>query len=565
MSRQVIGTDFVLYTGEVLDMLAELRDESVDCVVTSPPYWGLRDYGTGEWEGGDGFCEHAPSNGAQGESGQRSTRSFTGATPQRDTCTRCGAVRVDRQLGLEASPDRYVERMVEVFAEIRRVLAPHGTVWLNIGSTYISEDGYPLAPTDAAWLAGLIDGEGCIQIHRQRRAAGTCDAFQLDLSVGMMTREAVERAHAITGLGSCHQQNRGVWDWSVRGRQTSELLRALYPFLVTKRRQAALGIMLLDDIAARRGHRVRPLSDDAIAYREALKRSVSACNQRDEPEVTPREPRPVALALKAKDDALIPARLALALQAAGWYLRADVIWSKPNPMPESVTDRPTKAHEYVFMLTKRGRYTFDQDAVAEPAVEGTDLGLLRSRKAVDGQGPTDRASIDKRLDAGIDSRNGNPSATRNVRTVWTIPTAPYAEAHFATYPPELVRRCLRAGCPRYVCRVCGRPRERIVERTPATPTITPTLAAGEVRPRRAGFYDADSRTIGWTDCGHNQWRRGVVLDPFIGSGTTALVARELELNCVGIELNPIYAALTAKRLQQLSLLSLLPPEPEAVA
>jgi len=461
MSRQVIGTDFVLYTGEVLDMLAELRDESVDCVVTSPPYWGLRDYGTGEWDGGDLFCDHAPVNGAQGETGQRATRTFTGATPQRDTCTRCGATRVDRQLGLEASPDRYVERLVEVFAEIRRVLAPHGTVWLNLGDTYAGSGGYANTSNGLATAAEASDG-----VARARSGP---------------------REHRRPGNPA---KNRGASN--------------------------------RDGVGAVPG-------------------------------------------IKPKDLIGIPWRVAFALQAAGWYLRADVIWSKPNPMPESVTDRPTKAHEYVFMLTKRGRYTFDQDAVAEPAVEGTDLGLLRSRKAVDGQGPTDRASIDKRLDAGIDSRNGNPSATRNVRTVWTIPTAPYAEAHFATYPPELVRRCLKAGCPKYVCQVCGRPRERIVERTPATPTITPTLAAGEVRPRRAGFYDADQRTIGWTDCGHNQWRRGVVLDPFIGSGTTALVARELELNCVGIELNPIYAALTAKRLQQLSLLSLLPPEPEAVA
>ena len=183
--------------------------------------------------------------------------------------------------------------------------------------------------------------------------------------------------------------------------------------------------------------------------------------------------------LKPKDLIGIPWRTALALQADGWYLRSDIIWHKPNPMPESVTDRPTSAHEHVFLLAKRERYFYDADAIAEDATSNHTSGngfVREHRLSIDGRG-----SEQEWTDIG---------GKRNARNVWTIPTEPYAEAHFATFPPALAERCIRAGCP------------------PA----------------------------------------GTVLDPFGGAGTTALAADRLQRNGIAIELNPAYATLAGNRL-----------------
>lgn len=190
---------------------------------------------------------------------------------------------------------------------------------------------------------------------------------------------------------------------------------------------------------------------------------------------------------KAKDLLGIPWRVAFALQADGWYLRSDVIWAKPNPMPESVRDRPTRSHEYLFLLAKAERYFYDADAIAEVAVHGGEqLGIVRGTK--------------RRADAMGVARSGNEKigadatvrATRNRRTVWTITPQPYSGAHFATMPEKLVRPCILAG---------SRPGDR-------------------------------------------------VLDPFVGSGTVGAVAQRLERRWVGIDLNPAYHALAKRRTAQ---------------
>ena len=192
----------------------------------------------------------------------------------------------------------------------------------------------------------------------------------------------------------------------------------------------------------------------------------------------------------------IPWRVAFALQADGWYLRSDIIWSKPNPMPESVRDRPTKAHEYLFLLSKQPRYFYDADAIAEDADPKYES---RYNSAFGG---TNTDLYRRPSDNGIDMRTRMVgirefSGKRNARTVWNIAIQPTREAHFATYPEMLVERCLKAGS-----------------------------------------------------------REGdVVLDPFIGSGTTALVARRLGRRCVGIDINEDYLKIAAKRTQQLSLLA----------
>jgi hypothetical protein len=264
----VQDADFTLHVGDVLEQLAVLPDESVHCVVTSPPFWGLRDYGTGRWEGGSdsdpcpdcttreeqlrcktcmgtGEIEHVhetvPARSGRGGSGAPGKQT-AGAFPSElavSECS-CGATRVDQQLGLEATPELFVAAMVDVFREVRRVLRRDGTCWINLGDSYNS-------------IRNDSPGDG----FRTADASG---------------------------------QPKGY----VKGR----------------------GRNLING-------------------------------------------------LKQKDLVGIPWRVAFALQADGWYLRSDIIWSKPNPMPESVTDRPTKAHEYVFLLTRSPRYFFDADAVRE--------------------------------------------------------------------------------------------------------------------------------------------------------------------------------------------------------
>jgi DNA modification methylase len=192
--------------------------------------------------------------------------------------------------------------------------------------------------------------------------------------------------------------------------------------------------------------------------------------------------------LKPKDLVGIPWRVAFALQADGWYLRSDIIWSKPNPMPESVTDRPTKSHEYVFLLSKRPRYFFDQEAVREAYTPDDRLKRVHDHKV---------SGSHENHDGMTNGRERWANTGRNIRSVWEIATQPYPEAHFATYPEKLVERCLLAGCP----------------------------------------------------------EGGTVLDPFMGSGTTALVARKHGRHAVGVELSQEYSELCARRLQQLSLLA----------
>lgn len=374
--------DVRLYLGDALEVLAALPDESVDACVTSPPYWGLRDYG------------------------------------------------VDGQLGLEASPAEYVARIVEVFREVRRVLTPTGTFWLNLGDSYAT--GGMSNPSPASTLGG----------GKNRGAAG-----------------------------------------------------------YTLTRTAPPG-------------------------------------------------------LKPKDLVGIPWRVALALQDDGWWLRKDIIWHKPNPMPESVRDRPTSAHEHVFLLAKAPAYYYDAVGIAEPADGGWGT---RDRTSAKHNGAA-FANAGQRPHGGL---RGGDATTRNARDVWTIAHQPYSGAHFAVFPPELARRCIIAGAPERVCAECGRPSERIVERTAMVTTAGPGRVAkvadqGDHARTACGgtvLAPATATTTGWSECGCNAgWRRGIVLDPFAGSGTTLQVARDHGRHAVGIELNADYARLAAERLAQQSLL-----------
>lgn len=310
--------------GDVIERLREMPSESVQCVVTSPPYWGLRDYG------------------------------------------------VDGQIGLEKTPQEFLEKMTEVFREVRRVLKNDGTAFVNMGDCYAG-----------SWGA---------------QSRGDLSGKQENLSGGQIA--AAQKRESGTGS--------------------------------------------LDRFPG----------------------------------------------LKPKDLVGMPWRLALALQADGWWLRSDIIWKKPNPMPESVTDRPTKSHEYLFLLAKSERYYYDADAIRE--ANGFESDPQEYAK-LDGRRTLHEAEMTKGMserNPGFRSGYTNPKG-RNKRTVWTIATEAYPEAHFATYPRALVEPCIKAG---------SKPGD-------------------------------------------------LILDPFSGSGTTGQVALENGRDYIGIELNPEYIRLAEKRLR----------------
>jgi DNA modification methylase len=371
-----------IIVGDCREALRALPDESVHCVVTSPPYFGLRDYGTGSWEGGDPDCDHIKGEMRRGLGLAESPVSTRGGghkvaeiedVAYGELCGKCGAVRADEQIGLEGSPREYVAELVAVFREVRRVLRDDGTVWLNIGDSY---------------NAGRDGGH----------AGGSKQA-------GLPRHDGIERSGA-----------------NVPG-------------------------------------------------------------------------------LKPKDLIGIPWRVAFALQEDGWYLRSEVIWAKPNPMPESVRDRPTKAHEQVFLLAKSGCYFYDRDAIREPHKPVSVKRVQRTwhnegHKWEDGPGRHDLAnSAEKAL----------PPGGRNKRSVWEIATVPYKDAHFATFPPKLVEPCLRAGTPEGgVCVVCGTPWVRMVarERTVDSEPVEGGWAqddAGRIGAQGVGHwrYETKVETLGW--------------------------------------------------------------------
>jgi DNA modification methylase len=409
------------HIGDCRDVLPTLDAGSVHCVVTSPPYWGLRDYGTATWGGGDPECDHTERrwDGPKQTQGAQSGHAATADRLTRREC-QCGATRQDRQLGLEATPEEYVANMVAVFREVWRVLRDDGTVWLNLGDSYA--------------------GGG---------AAGSEAAF--------------------------------------RGKQGTH----------------------------KGGMRVGPAN--------------------------------IAPGLKPKDLVGIPWRVAFALQADGWYLRSDIVWAKPNPMPESVTDRPTKAHEYLFLLSKSARYFYDADAVREDGAGCLDLGRMKRPEARLGEGGKWANDNGYREEAG-----------RNIRSVWTIATQPYPGAHFAVFPEALVVPCVKAGTSeRGVCPECGAPWARVVvrEKHPTRDMEAQWSIAAErtgrtdrAVPGPSGMVDTVT-TTGWRPtCAHDaEPVPATVLDPFAGSGTVGRVAERLSRRWVLIELNPEYVKLAQDR------------------
>ncbi len=346
-----------------------LANQSVNCCVTSPPYYGLRDYGTAKWEGGSPDCDHKGKPMATHAGfneryfGKPSIVDKQGEVLEfyKDACAKCGAIRIDSQIGLEQTPNEYVAKLVDVFREVKRVLRDDGTLWLNLGDSY-----------------------------------------------------------AGSGNGSS--------DYREDGASISK-------------------------------------NDNKYGNHKPLSN------------------------VPAKNLLGIPWRVAFALQADGWYLRSDIIWAKPNPMPESVKDRCTKSHEYIFLLSKNARYYYDYEAILENAK--TEPGAIWADRVRAGAGKIDNVHNSRIHTHGDGSAGTNltpQNGKRNKRSVWTVTTKPYKGAHYATFPPDLIEPCILAGCP----------------------------------------------------------QGGVVLDPFAGSGTTVMVANRNNRKGIGLDLSWKYLVENAK-------------------
>ena len=423
--------------GDCLETLKSLDEQSINTCVTSPPYWGLRDYGTGEWVGGNADCLHksAKKNADKtgGFTGKR-IRKIGGSEnnkylKHKKNCPDCGATRKDNQLGMENTPEEFVENLVRVFKEVKRVLRDDGTVWLNLGDSY---------------------------------------------------------------------------------------------------------------------YNYRPGKGQSLS-----KQSVSNTDQ-DLPQDCARRGNKIA-GLKEKDLVGIPWRVAFALQADGWYLRQDIIWHKPNPMPESVRDRCTKSHEYIFLLSKSPKYYFDNEAIKEDAKRPNEKQTFGGEKA--------KKNIIKEGDPMF--RNGSEQwgreiitpSKRNKRSVWKVPTKPYKEAHFATFPTDLIEPCVLAGCPEEICVDCGKPYKRVMQK-PKQLEIERNKRSGLDDRKVGGVLDKYNREnppidLGLQkqcDCETNETKGGTVLDPFGGSGTTGVVASKHNRNAVLCELNEGYIDIAEKRL-----------------
>jgi DNA modification methylase len=503
--------------------MKQLIDEGVkvQMCVTSPPYYGLRDYGTGTWEGGDPNCSHKRDSKTSDKciTGHVNLEGAVGDGIYKDVCPRCNAKRKDLQIGLEQTPEDYIKEMVNVFRLVKDLLTDDGVIWVNIGDSYSS--------------------------------------YKDCKSIGQTLAKGTNREDAhVLDKGSSPTRN-------------TKMLKSQ--------------------------------------------------------------------GLKNKDLIGIPWMLAFALRADGWYLRQDIIWHKPNPMPESVTDRCTKAHEYIFLLSKSDKYFFDSDAIKEEGV--TPAGT----KAAKG-------SAERLKEKGVNSRPAEYKiydGMRNKRSVWTVNTKPYKGAHFATFPKNLIEPCIKAGCPEKICISCNTPykRQKKVERNLTLDEVAEIrknivesnkdkkpyaileeefrnqvieyrnlpnhdemreylqfnrhlqeltidqieTSFGTQAPHhwfeKGGSYPSkedwiklkemlllddkydqamtevfyksglkcannyiDGGLVKQCQCDTNETKTGIVFDPFMGSGTTAQVALELGRQYLGCELNPNYEALQQERI-----------------
>jgi len=352
--------------GDCRKVMRSFPAESIDLVVTSPPYYGLRTYGSeavAVW-GGKPDCEHEWKAGF---------------------CVKCGAWR--GQLGLEPHPQMYIDHLVEVCREVKRVLKKTGNFYLNLGDTYYSSltelrknlpESRLLKPEEAAWLAALIDGEGTIGIQRAKRG------LRIYVQVFNQNRELLEGIKQITGFGSISDKATESM-WTVVAKSAEIILREVYPYLIVKREQAKVALAFRKTVNAYNRHPKGVLKgtrggsvglpDYLAKEREKWYHEIIALNQgkirkssAPEPEVNfyNFEKFNWKKALRPKQLLGIPWRVAIALQEDGWILRNAIIWWKPNAMPSSVKDRLNTTYEYIFHFVKQRKYYYNLDAIREP-------------------------------------------------------------------------------------------------------------------------------------------------------------------------------------------------------
>lgn len=429
---QIENIKNTILCGDSLVELKKIPNESIDAIITSPPYYGLRDYGTALWEGGDEKCRHF-------------VVALSSGMPYKDICGKCGAKRIDQQLGLEKTFEEYLNKMLLITAELKRVLKKTGTLWWNHGDSY----------------------------------NGT--------KVGNTTN----------GVYADHEDNGKVYA------KTDS-------FKKQKQKQIPEKCLMLQ------AHR---------------------------------------LAIRMIDE-------------QDWILRNTIIWHKPNAMPSSVKDRFTVDYEPIFFFSKSKKYWFEpQYEDYAPASDVRYRQALRAGRSYNIKEPYKNNtpySHYKRGQGSVASRGndadglvvgGTNPLGRNKRSVWKIPTKPFLEAHFATFPPALIETPIKAGCPEFICKKCGMAREKIFkteyhksEGIWGKQTRIKEKTEGE-NVRYTENLSTTHKVLGYTGCNCNAgWTPGIVLDPFMGSGTTAVVAESLNRNWLGIELNLNYIKMAEKRI-----------------
>ena len=434
-----------ILVGDCIEVLATLPSGHFHTCITSPPYWGLRDYGTAEWEGGDAECDHrSPAQEASDRTALRVMR----------LCPKCGARKTDKQLGLEPTPAEYVAKMVAVFREVRRVLRDDASLWLNLGSSYASGDIHP-SQSPLLRRASACDTDGtarqgsqcdCLAGHGSDDEHPTGTQTRRDCNT--RTDQPSPREHSGPASSSrdsaASSESEPPAPASLDGVPSSTMRQSsCQPSDASDLGAKALASRLSPQTSCGNNPWSAHMGDctpgtssmsPPLAVRTQGKESFfSACGRSDCQGIgrcgfcwcslaIP------SLAVKQKDLVPIPWLVALALQADGWYLRQEIIWSKPNPMPESVTDRCTKAHESIFLLTKKPRYYYDQDAIREPHQDA-------HREA---NRPTRRANLKKAVADGCPTyhtEDHQPSMDlpmaghangRNKRSVWTVSTRPFS-------------------------------------------------------------------------------------------------------------------------------------------
>ena len=463
------------------------------------------------------------------------------------------------QIGLEETPEQYVAKLVGVFSEVRRVLRKDGTVWLNLGDSYcgswgnsghrpeldnspshqrdkstkyINRGGWDgrretppnqsipgLKPKDLigipwavakalqqpnylgkiksdinkAWIAAMIDGEGTICGFDHLRKDDGRIRTGINICITNSNLDLLDRCFEIyptsrsehNSHGEGHFGSKPTYRWIVHGTENKiQFIKEIYPYLIAKKKQALLAYnLLLFQIDAKKLGKT-PMKNTVNGKRQLLTSLISELNQGNNVDIPD-----WCLDVDVKS-----------LFDDGWWLRCDIIWFKRNPMPESVRDRPTRSHEYIFLLSKSQKYYYDADAIAEPAIyadiTGMDSNGFKDPRKFNGK-HSDKQRGHGRRHAGFNERWDNMtkqeqcSGMRNKRTVWDVPTRPFPDAHFATFPEDLIRPCIIAGCP----------------------------------------------------------ENGIVLDPFMGAGTTALVAYKAHRNFIGSELNQEYVKIANARLK----------------